>query len=167
MANEPKGLARHKKMLQATDKKVVETGWFSGNKYPSKENADGTKSEPVEVWQAAKWNEFGTGKIPARPFMRLANRKLQPEFKNIEPKIFSKVLKGELTTEQGLGLIGLKMEEFIVDSIKNGGWTPNSDITINGTTPDKNGNQFIKGKGFDKPLIDTSLMWQSVSSKVS
>jgi hypothetical protein len=41
-------------------------------------------------------------------------------------------------------------------------WAPNSDITINGSKPDKNGKQFIKGKGSDQPLIDTGELRKSI-----
>lgn len=46
-------------------------------------------------------------------------------------------------------------------------WPPNSPITVNGSKPDKNGKQFIKGKGSSQPLIDTGELRRSITYVVS
>lgn len=153
-----KGLASHIAALKAMNGKFVETGWFETNKYMN----------GIPVAQVAYWNEYGTRTAPARPFLRYARTKFRKTSDRVISKLVDKVLSGQLTPVQAMNQIGMAMEVEIVDSIKNGGWVGNSEITIHGTPPDKNGEQFIKGKGFDKPLIGaTGTMWQTVVSKVS
>lgn len=41
-------------------------------------------------------------------------------------------------------------------------WPPNSEITIKGSKKDENGKKFIKGKGSDRPLIDTGALRKSI-----
>lgn len=144
MAAKPKGLQKHIDAIKKMDGKSVEAGWFETNRYP-----DGTS-----VAQVARFNEFGTTKAPARPFMRLAASKFSAQRKEAVPKLATKMAEGKITADQALGAIGNVLEGCIVDSIKNGGWTPNAPSTV-------------EKKGFDKPLIDTGEMFKSVSSKVS
>ena len=156
MAGSPM-LQRHMAAMKAMSGKKAEAGWFETARYPSKAGSDGRS-----VAANARVQEFGAIirrgdtiiTIPARPFMRLAWSQFSQKRQEIQAKVATKMVNGGLTPEQGLGLIGLALESEIVRSIKNGNWEPNSAATI-------------KKKGFDKPLVDSSHMWQSVSSKVS
>lgn len=138
----------------------VEAGWFETDRYPSEYGQPGEsvakRAEKLEYgFTASLDTPAGPVKvvIPPRPFMRLASAYFTVERRDIENRIAKKLFSGKITAEQALGQIGLAMEGFIVKSIKDGGWTPNAPYTI-------------RKKGFDKPLIETGHMWQTVSSKV-
>jgi hypothetical protein len=149
------------KALKSMKGYSVEAGWFSTARYQA---AKGVSPSMVgmPIATIAKINEYGAtinrGKykiiIPPRPFMRLAAKKVKTNIPDVQRKIAKGMVSGKISVKQGLAQIGMFMEGEIVDSIKNGGWTPNAPSTV-------------AKKGFDKPLIDTAQMWQSVSSKVS
>jgi hypothetical protein len=188
-----KMIARHIAALKTFDGKKVEAGWFETNRYPANDRRQGG----VPVAQVARLLEFGGTiqhpggtpyiedaivggvpagarfvhqsdfegqtlkktkphviNIPARPFMRWAASQFMSVRRPIQKKITNNVMNGKITAEQALGQIGMALEGEIVKSIRNGNWAPNAPSTI-------------ARKGFDKPLIESSLMWQSVSSKVS
>jgi hypothetical protein len=173
--------------------KKVQVGWFETDRYPAEEGESVGKS----IAEVARLLEFGgtiqhpggttyiddaivKGKgagarfvnaktfegqetkktkphaivIPPRPFMRLAARNFMSKRTAIQATITNKAMKGEITAAQALARVGLVMENEVVKSMKNGNWIPNAPSTI-------------ARKGFDKPLIETGLMWKSVSSKVS
>lgn len=153
-----KMIDQHIAALKAAKDKQVEAGWFESARYPAaKGNSVGTS-----VAYIARVQEFGatiqrgetTITIPARPFMRLAWSKFGQSRKKIQDAIAKQLVAGKIDSEQALGQIGLHLEGCIVESIRDGGWEGNAPSTI-------------ENKGFDKPLIDTGHMWQSVSSKVS
>jgi hypothetical protein len=165
---------KHRADLQKLGQLKVQVGWFESNRYPNGEEAKpetkaeakerkttGRGNQGIPVAQVAYWNEYGTVTSPARPFMRLADYLVQRSMLEVKDKLIQKMSRGQLTPEQVMGQFGLFVEAAIVDSIKNGGWAANSPVTVNGSA-----NGFIKGKGFNAPLIDTGLMWKSVVSKV-
>lgn len=137
---------------------TVEAGWFETARYPAGKSGGAGMS----VAQVARINEFGatikretyTITIPARPFMRLAYTRIKAKKADLQTRIAKQMIRGKIGPLEALAQIGLFMEGEIVQSIKNGGWTPNAPSTV-------------ARKGFDKPLINTALMWQSVASKVS
>jgi hypothetical protein len=86
--------------------------------------------------------------------MRRASIKFASKKGPIEGRLSKKFINGQITIEQLLKQIGMAMENEISDSIVNGGWIPNSPRTE-------------KRKGFNKPLIETSQMFQTITSKVS
>ncbi|ABL96843.1 hypothetical protein BcepF1.112 [Burkholderia phage BcepF1] len=185
---------KHFQMLKQFDAlkgKTVQAGWFETDRYPAKE---GETIGPL-VAKIARQLEFGgvinhpggtkyikdaivDGRyvgtrfvhksfqgehevtkahqivIPARPFMRLAWATFNKDKVKIQAQIARQLLDGTINPEQALAQIGLALEGCIVRSIKSGPWAANSPATI-------------RAKGFDKPLIDTAHMWQTVSSKVS
>jgi phage gpG-like protein len=181
----------HIAALKAAQGKKVEAGWFESARYPAKEG----ESVGRPIAQVARLLEFGgtiqhpggtkyiddaivggnavgarfvkgsfsgstkvTGPhnidIPARPFMRLAWKNFSVNASKLQAKIASGIVNRKITAEQGLAQIGMELENQIVKSIRDGGWAPNAPSTV------------VK-KGFDKPLIESSLMWKSVTSKVS
>lgn len=117
---------------------------------------EGVKSDDgnAMVAEYAAMNEYGTEKIPSRPFMRTA-------FDNNTEKIFQSFYRqrvamdeGKITQEQALNRVGLKIQAMVKDSITSGGWVPNSPKTI-------------KAKGEGKPpLIDSSTMLKSITYTV-
>lgn len=140
------------KALKELRGKEVQTGWFESDKY-----ADGTSTAYV-----ARIVNFGcvvkqngiTIIIPARPFMQKAYANFVSNRKKLENGLAKKLIEGKITPEQALAQIGMAMEGCIVESIRDGEWIPNAASTI-------------AKKGFDKPLIDSAHMWQTVNSKVS
>lgn len=92
--------------------------------------------------------------IPARPFMRLAYSNFKKSLPDLQKKLGKQFLDGKITADQMLGQIGLHLESLIIDSMQNGGWTPNAKSTI-------------ANKGFDKPLKHWGTMMQTVTFKVS
>lgn len=138
--------------LKAIGEKTVETGWFESDKYP-----DGTSTgyiaRVVNFGCVVKQNGM-TIIIPSRPFMPEAYRIFVADRKKLENGLAKKLLEGKITPDQALNQIGMALEGCIVKSIRDGAWEPNAPSTI-------------AKKGFDKPLIDTAHMWQTVNSKVS
>lgn len=118
-----------------TDKKL-KVGIFESAKYD-----DGTP-----VAQVAFWQEFGTARIPMRPFMRNAivknTRKWGDSVKT--------ALIGTNDSEKVLKMLGEIMRGDIVLSLTNLNTPPNAPSTI-------------KQKGSSNPLIDTGLLRSSIS----
>jgi len=139
----------------------AEAGWFDTARYVAGKGVS-PKMVGMPVARVARINEYGAtinrGEykivIPARPFMRLAAVRIKAKGPDTLNKIAKGMANGKIDPKQGMAQIGMFMEAEIVDSIKNGGWEKNAPSTI-------------ARKGFDKPLIDTGQMWQSVASKVS
>ena len=108
-----------------------------------------------EVMSYAIENEYGTKKIPARPFYRTG---LIDGFRRKTLDMYiKKQLEEALYTGEDWNTfykkIGEKGEFFLKDSLLRGGWVPLSEITI-------------KKKGRSTPLIDTSNMFNSIGSVV-
>ena len=116
----------------------LEVGFFSQAKYP-----DGTPVPAVAAWQ-----EFGTKKIPQRPFFRNALEKSRTQVKETFRKgINSKTMKVDRKLANTVGLIisdQIKMEIVNLDD------PPLSPATI-------------ASKGSTNPLVDTDVMKGSVT----
>lgn len=103
-------------------------------------------------------------RIPPRPV-------LEPAIENSKEQIAELMKEAVDTAMEGnnimpvLEKVGMQGQNIARDWFTNpdNNWAPNSDVTINGSKPDKNGNQYIKGKGSDRPLIDTGEMRKSIS----
>jgi hypothetical protein len=145
-------IAQHIATLKKAGNKKVEAGWFESDRYPS----------GIPVAKIARIQETGATiehgdvkiEIPARAFMRKAAADFEQQRSAVQDRIARRVINGQITQDKALGQLGEFMSGLIAKSIRDGGWQKNAPSTI-------------KGKGFDKPLIDTAHMWQSVNSKVS
>lgn len=117
----------------------LEIGFFETAKY---ENG-------TYVAEVAKFQEFGTLKIPSRPFFRTAISSNQSKWVGF--------LKQNLVSTKNLELSLNRVGELgrgdIVASIMKTNTPPNAEVTI-------------KQKGSSKPLVDTGLMRSSVNFKV-
>ena len=98
-------------------------------------------------------NEFGSGNIPERSFLRWTMNQHREEYYKAGMSVGKKILKGEMTVEKAFGLIGLKMEGDIVRRISTIQDPPNAPLTI-------------ARKGSSKPLIDTGHLKQSIRYQV-
>ena len=117
----------------------VKVGVLENSKYP-----DGT-SVPTVAYK----NEYGWGNIPPRPFFRDT---IKAQKKNWGV-LARDAAKAGYSVEKILGLVGLQMQNDIQHSIMTWTTPPNAPYTV-------------AKKGFNKPLIDTSLLVDSIKSEV-
>ena len=158
--------------------KKLRVGWFDTARYQ-----DGT---PVAYIAAIQ--EFGHGAIPPRPFMRPTIEQQRQAWRDTLRKGVKQVLAERLTFEQMLTAFGLSAAGEVAESIKAVTAPPLSPITLLLRQRAKTGEK-ITGRtvgmaaaasGFvptenagaalgvsEKPLIDTALMFQSVTAQVS
>ena len=102
----------------------------------------------------AVWNEYGTRRIPSRPFLRTAADKNQKDWAKLAQQVGGRVIDGTMSAEQGLELIGNKMVGDIQQVIGNRSLlAPNAPATV-------------RRKGSDAPLIDTGQLRQAISFEV-
>ena len=97
-------------------------------------------------------NEYGTSKIPQRPFMRTAVSRHGKSWGEKSAKAVQSVMKG-MPISQVTELVGMQMKSDISSTLTNGPWTPNSVVTI-------------AKKGSSRPLIDTGELRASITYKV-
>lgn len=128
-----------KQELKATGSKEVVTGIQKG------EVNDG-----VLVADYATWNEFGTRKIPSRPFMRTYFDNSVSQLEKFSVNGVTQVLLGKATFMQFLNAAGEEMVNGVRNSITHGDWVPNSEYTL----AHKNGSA---------PLLDDRSMINSVA----
>jgi hypothetical protein len=108
-------------------------------------------------------NKDGSGwRIPPRPFIKNTADGKREKIQEAIDKNLGLVLQGKADAKTALGRLGEAAVKLTKDTIKEGPWTPNSEVTIHGTKPGKDGKKFIKGKGSTKPLIDTGTMKNSI-----
>ena len=97
-------------------------------------------------------NEYGTSKIPQRPFMRTAVSRHGKSWGEKSAKAVQSVMKG-MPISQVTELVGMQMKSDISSTLTNGPWTPNSPVTI-------------AKKGSSRPLIDTGELRASITYRV-
>ena len=129
-----KALSKYKDMNAS-----VRVGVLENATYP-----DGT---PIAM--VAFWNEYGTRTSPVRDFFRTT---VSENKKNWVLSV-QNLMKIHSDPKQVMGLIGVHMQEQIVQSINTWSDPPNSAYTI-------------AKKGFDKPLVETALLMRSIKSEV-
>lgn len=147
------GLAALQKKADDYAKTKIKTGWFDSNRYE-----DGTP-----VAQVAKIQNDGavirnkkTGKtieIPSRPFFTDAINNNKENIKDRYIKDFKGYIKNKRNKEASLRRTSNYIEGLVKKQIVNGGYKPNSPDTV-------------EKKGFNKPLVDTGIMLQTISSKM-
>ena len=130
----PKALSKYKDMNAS-----VRVGVLENATYP-----DGT---PVAM--VAFWNEYGTRTSPVRAFFRTT---VSENKKNWVLSV-QNLMKMHNDPKKVMGLIGVHMQEQIVQSINTWSDPPNSAYTI-------------AKKGFDKPLVERGIMMRSIKSEV-
>ena len=117
-----------------------------------------TTTDGKSIPMYAAYNEFGTSRIPARPFMRTTANEHQNEW----CETLAGALKGEILKDNAkgaMGLVGEQMKAHIQQAIQKGSFAPNAPRTV--------ANKRAKGKVEpDHPLIDTGQMLASIISEV-
>jgi hypothetical protein len=130
------------KQIEELKKLQVRVGYQQGK----------TKSdEGVDMVDIAMWNELGTARSPARPFIRNSADMNKNMIEKICAEQLQKIGHGG-TAEQALNAIGSIQKGLIQDTIsKSKSWAkPNADRTVE------------EKKGSDQPLVDTGRLMQSV-----
>lgn len=138
----------------------VRVGWWGNITYD--------KGGP-SVAQVARWNEYGTPYIPARPFFRPVVHGQRTELVQELRKLYQDAIRNNKDTLNALNIFGDDVEGRIRLSISNVFTPPNAPITIYGGWLRRKGHKavYIEGKGEGKkPLHDTGLMKDSVSHEV-
>ena len=111
------------------------------------ENATYPDGTPVAM--VAFWNEYGTRTSPVRAFFRTT---VSEQKKNWVLSV-QNLMKIHNDPKRVMGLIGVHMQEQIVQSINTWSDPPNSAYTI-------------AKKGSSKPLIETGVLMRSIKSEV-
>lgn len=121
------------------ENRVLKVGFFASAKYPNGE----------AVSDVAAYNEFGTSKIPPRPFMR--NAKSENDAKWVES--LAKNIEASKSADLAFGRLGELVRNDIITS-------------INKTTTPPNSAQTIERKKSSHPLIDTGFLKSSVTYEI-
>lgn len=100
--------------------------------------------------QKAFWNEFGTVRIPARPFFRTTIARESPTW---GAKLAAALKATNYDGEKALALLGQSMRDDVESSIAQWDSPGNAESTI-------------ARKGFDDPLIEKGDMQRAVDYKV-
>lgn len=155
MTDNLSGSKQLKAAIRETAAKSVEVGWFPTARYPADEARGREGGEYVA--QIAFWLNNGTSSMAARPFFSEAIYLNENEIKTFAASRIMRVARGEMTPDEAMGQIGLFIEGLIIDNIKSQKYAALSQEYYN-----------WKKKFHKEPqiLIDTGLLWQSVTSKV-
>lgn len=172
------GTSEARKFLKGIAGKQVRVGWLAGNVYP-----DGTPAAVV-----AYINEYGGSRktkngaivIPARAPVRTTIDTRGAELTENCGKLIAKAIRDGMTPDQMLNQLGMLGQIALQDTIGSGLPPPNAEATVNGMLltrrgPDgkketyragsasKENRKFGQGKGFNKPLIDTARLMNTVT----
>lgn len=129
--------------LKALDGLQAKTGWFESSK--------DARGIPTATKAAA--NEFGTDKIPPRPFIRPTVAAKGKEWTGMLRDGSRAVIRGERQAVQVMELVALAAAADVAKAIQTLTSPPLSTITI-------------KRKGFTKPLVETRQMFRDVTGIV-
>ena len=140
------------------DRKVGKVGWFEDSKYPEKPHA------PVAYVATIQEYGYPAGNIPARPFMRPTIRDKQTQWRLIAEQGAKAILKGSAKPGDVLEAIGLRAAGDIRKTISLITAPPLKESTIRARLA-KRANKKTVGS-LTKPLIDTGLMYGTLTSKV-
>jgi len=112
------------------------------------EHPNSTEGETIA--EIAVANEFGTRRIPARPFLRTGIYENISDYKTIIRTLLLKIFKGQIGSEQALRILGIRAASDVQEKIKSISSPPNSPATV-------------AVKGPSNPLIDTGALRQHIS----
>ena len=111
------------------------------------------KHNGVDLVDIAAWNEYGTSRIPPRPFMRLSTEKNAKKWANIAKTQVGRVIDGA-PVSQAMDFIGSVAKGDIQEVIGD-----RSLLAANAPST-------VRRKKSDAPLIDTGRLRQSVDYRV-
>lgn len=140
------GTAKVLETLKGLDGLEGKVGWFESAHYPAENGG-------VPVAYVATIHEFGTSRVPARPFMRPAVAEYGQEWMDLIAQGAAASMTGGPSPADVLELVMLQAAGNVAEKIAAVTSPPLSPVTI-------------KRKGHEKPLVDTGQMMQSVTGKV-
>jgi len=115
----------------------------------------GTNADGTSIAEYATYNEFGTDRIPSRPFMRTAFDENIAKIAADMDAQGARVSTGQATMRQALTIIGQKQADRIKNTITGRDFLPKlADATI------------AAKKGSTKTLVDTGAMVNAVQPTV-
>jgi len=111
--------------------------------------------EGTSVVDYATYNEFGTSRIPARPFMQRTADEGKEEITRFTEHLVGQMIDGKIDDTTVLKNLGEKYTSMVKKTIRDAkNWAvPNDPATI-------------KAKGSSSPLIDTGRMIGAVSYEI-
>ena len=109
----------------------------------------GASEDGVDLVDIAVFNEFGTSRAPARPFIRGAFDEKQRDLTRLKARLWNQVLAGRMDTRRALGLLGQTHE----DQIK---------VYMTELSAPENAASTVAAKGSSNPLIDTGRLRASI-----
>lgn len=131
---------RYFQQLEELIKLEVQVGFPAGS---------GGYDDGTSLAQVAAYNEYGGSTKPARPFMRQSFENHEGELESACEVVNQSINNGG-SARAALERLGVMTKGLVQDEIVNGGFAPNSPVTI-------------ARKGSAQPLIDTGHMRQSVN----
>jgi hypothetical protein len=173
------GMRRIKALEKMQGKHFVKVGVLRGT-------GSHPKSDGVSIALIAWWNEFGTKRIPSRPFLRTTLREhnyyKQEVFEAFKASLADARKGGPDRQESRLKLIGILAVSDIQKKITDGPWKPNTESTIERKSVQASYSDLdvffsdrrsgkedgdLSGTGIkNKPLIDTGTLRASIKSAV-
>lgn len=113
----------------------------------------GSYPDGTSVLDVAIWNEYGTSRIPSRPFIRQCYALHSEQAFALLKKAVQQV-SGGVQPSVALGQVGLWYEAKMKRVLRTFAWQPNAPQTL-------------KRKKSSKPLIDTGQLVNSIRYEVS
>lgn len=109
----------------------------------------------ISVQDYAIFNEYGTSRIPARPFFRLSvgTANAQNEIKEYMKQQVEQIIQGGMSAQQAYENLGTFVVQKIKKTIASGNFA-----ALNPQT--------IKKKGHSKPLMDTHSLYESINYEI-
>lgn len=143
---------------------VKDRGWNRIKREMTKASGSGVKvgvqadvkprKDPTEdMLEIAVINEFGSGRVPERSFIRASFDKYGPSLDSYKTRLMAQVIAGKLPMKKALGWLGKLHQGQIQGFIEALKTPPNAPSTI-------------ARKGADNPLIDTGQLRRSIDFKV-
>lgn len=155
-----RGMAKIRRTMKAAKDTHVKAGLL-GNGKP---RADGLSNAEVGII-----NEFGTSTQPARPFIHPAFTKHRAEYVAMLKKFTGQVLKGTITFDRALEIIGLRMAADMKNFVTQGDQVPppNAPSTIQRKLRTSVfGRTRIGPPVSPRTLVDTAGMVNSITHQV-
>nr|DAX51463.1 MAG TPA: virion morphogenesis protein [Caudoviricetes sp.] len=109
----------------------------------------------VSVQDYAIFNEYGTSRMPARPFFRLSvgTANAQNEIKEYMKQQVEQIIQGGISAQQAYENLGTFVVQKIKKTIASGNFA-----ALNPQT--------VKKKGHSKPLMDTHSLYESINFEI-
>lgn len=111
-------------------------------------------ASPTELVRIAAANEYGTERIPPRPFLRTSLKRNRRRWSNALDKAVPLAARGDAAgTIRVLRLLGVVMVGDVQATLRGGPWIPNAPATI-------------KRKRSALPLVDKGQLVQSIRALI-